>query len=162
MIPKKFWFDQQPTDTRMSPEEYLNDRLDDQIKWYDEKSAWNQTWFKRLRTLEILFAVAIPFLISHITGDGGLLRLIAGAMGVAVALVAGLVTLYRFQENWVEYRTTAEILKHEKYLYLTQSAPYEGHDAFHLLVATIESVISKENTGWSQSFRTKAKDKDAS
>lgn len=145
----------------MSPEEYLNDRLDDQIKWYDEKSAWNQKWFKRLRILEILFAVAIPFFISQITGDSGPLKLIAGAMGVVVALVAGLVTLYRFQENWIEYRATAETLKHEKYLYLTQSAPYERDDAFHLLVATIESAISKENTGWSQSFRTKVKDKNA-
>lgn len=112
--------------------------------------------------MEILFAVAIPFLISHITGDSGLLKLIAGAMGVVVALVAGLVTLYRFQENWIEYQTTAETLKHEKYLYLTQSAPYEGNNAFHLLVATIESAISRENTGWSQSFRNKAKDKGAS
>jgi hypothetical protein len=143
----------------MTPEEYLQERLDDQIKWYDEKSSWNQTWFKRLRTLEIFFAVAIPFLISHITGDSGLLKLVAGAMGIVVALVAGLVTLYKFQENWVEYRATAETLKHEKYLYLTQSSPYNGNDAFHLLVATVESAISKENTAWTQLFREKAKDK---
>lgn len=89
----------------MSPEEHLNDRVDDQIKWYDEKSAWNQKWFKRLRILEIFFAVAILFLISHITGDSGLLKLIAGAMGVGVALVAGLVTLYRSQENSIRSST---------------------------------------------------------
>lgn len=146
----------------MTSEEYLQERLDDQIKWYDAKSSWNQKWFKQLRALEILFAVAIPFLISHITGDGGVLKLVTGAMGVAVALVAGLVTLYKFQENWVEYRTTAETLKHEKYLYLTQSAPYDGNDAFHLLVATVESAISKESAIWSQTFREKPKDKDAS
>ena len=51
----------------MSPEEYLQERLDDQINWYDKKSAWNQKWFKVLWTIEILFAVAIPFLISQIT-----------------------------------------------------------------------------------------------
>ena len=50
----------------MLPEEYLQERLDDQIKWYDKKSSWNQTCFKRLRALEIFFPSAIPFLISHI------------------------------------------------------------------------------------------------
>ena len=143
----------------MSPEEYLQERLDDQINWYDRKSSWNQTCFKRLRAIEILLSVSIPFLISQIGGESELLKLIAGTMGIVVAFIAGLITLYRFQENWIEYRATAEILKHEKYLYLTRSAPYDGDDAFHLLVAAIESAISKENTGWSQSFREKAKDK---
>jgi hypothetical protein len=80
-------------------------------------------------------------------------------MGVAVALITGLVTLYRFQENWIEYRTTAEALKHQKYRYLTRSAPYDGDNAFHLLVGTIESTISKETTAWSQSLLAQTKDK---
>lgn len=143
----------------MSPEEYLQERLDDQINWYDKKSSWNQTCFKRLRATEILFSVTVPFLISQIGGDSSLLKLIAGVMGIIVALIAGLVTLYRFQENWVEYRATAETLKHEKYLYLTQTAPYDGSNAFHLLVERVESAISKENTAWSQSLREKATEK---
>lgn len=143
----------------MSPEEYLQERLDDQINWYDKKSSRNQKWFKVLRTVEILFAVAIPFLISQITEKTGPFNYVAGAMGVAVALITGLVTLYRFQENWIEYRTTAETLKHEKYLYLTRSAPYDGDNAFHLLVVTIESTISKETTAWSQSLLAQTKDK---
>ena len=144
----------------MSPEQYLQERLDDQITWYDKKSSWNHMWFTRLRAAEILFSVTVPFLISLIEGDGTVLKLIAGVMGIMVALIAGLVTLFRFQENWIEYRATAEILKHEKYLYLTQSAPYNGNNAFHLLVETVESAISKETTGWSQSLREKAAEKD--
>jgi hypothetical protein len=83
----------------MSPEEYLQERLDDQINWYDKKSSRNQKWFKVLRTIEILFAVAILFLISQITEKTGPFNYVAGAIGVAVALITGLVTLYRFQEN---------------------------------------------------------------
>jgi hypothetical protein len=142
----------------MTSEEYLQERLDDQIKWYDDKSSWNQMWYKRLRALEILFSVTLPFLVSHIAGDSDMLKLLTGAMGVAIVLIAGLVTLYKFQENWVEYRATAETLKHEKYLYLTQSAPYDGNNAFHLLVATAESAMSKENADWSQVFKERQKD----
>ncbi len=142
----------------MSTEEYLRDRLDDQINWYSQKSLWNQAWFKRLRVVEILFATSIPFLVSYITLETGILKVIVGAMGVVVALVSGLVTLYRFQENWIEYRTTSETLKHEKYLYLTQSAPYDGDQPFRLLVERVEATISKENTNWAQLTREKAKE----
>ena len=143
----------------MSPEEYLRDRLDDQINWYSQKSQWHQTWFKRLRVVEILFATSIPFLVSYITPETGILKLIVGALSVVVALVSGLVTLYKFQENWIEYRTTAETLKHEKYLYLTQSAPYDGDEPFRLLVERVEATISKENTNWAQLTREKGKEK---
>lgn len=43
-------------------DEYLNDRLNNQIDWYDGKSQTNQKWFKRLRLLEIIAAAIIPFL----------------------------------------------------------------------------------------------------
>lgn len=143
----------------MAPEEYLHDRLDDQINWYSQKSQWNQAWFKRLRVVEILFATSIPFLVSYITLETTTLKLVVGAMGIVVALISGLVTLYKFQENWIEYRTTAETLKHEKYLYLTLIAPYDGDEPFRLLVARVESTISKENTNWAQLTREIGKEK---
>jgi hypothetical protein len=30
----------------MKEEQYLTDRLQDQIDWYDQKSQFNQKWFK--------------------------------------------------------------------------------------------------------------------
>lgn len=143
----------------MPPEEYLKQRLDDQIDWYDKKSQWNQRWFKRLRVVEILLATCVPFLVAYVTPDTGYLKVIVGVMGILVALASGSVTLYKFQENWIEYRTTAETLKHEKYLYLTESAPYDGKQAFRLLVERAESLMSKENTSWAQLTRETAKDK---
>ena len=46
----------------ISPEEYVEQRINDQIGWYDRKSTTNQRWFKRLRFAEIVAAAAIPFL----------------------------------------------------------------------------------------------------
>ena len=37
----------------ISPEEYIEQRLNDQIGWYDRKSVTNQRWFRRLRFAEI-------------------------------------------------------------------------------------------------------------
>lgn len=134
----------------MSPEEYVRDRLDDQITWYDQKSQCNQKWFRGLRVLEILFAMSIPFLVSEISNDTNYLKAIVGIMAVCVAVISGLVTLYKFQENWNEYRTTCESLKHEKYLFLTQVEPYEMEERFSLFVQRVENLISKENSAWSQ------------
>ena len=46
----------------MEEAEYLEQRLDDQINWYDKKSSANQAAFKRLRLIEIIAAAAIPLL----------------------------------------------------------------------------------------------------
>jgi hypothetical protein len=45
-----------------SSEEYVEQRIDDQIGWYDRKSVTNKRWFKRLRFAEIVAAATIPFL----------------------------------------------------------------------------------------------------
>lgn len=143
----------------MSPEEYIKSRLDDQIDWYSRRSQSNQQWFKGLRIIEIILASTIPFLVSQITTDTPILRIAVGGMAVCIAVVSGLVSLYKFHENWIEYRTTAETLKHEKYLFLTKVPPYDNETAFHALVARVESLISKENTNWSRTMLEKPKEK---
>ena len=143
----------------MTPEDYIQSRLDDQINWYSRRSQSNQWWFKGLRIVEIVLASTIPFLVGQITTDTPWLRIIVGGMGVCIAVVSGLVSLYKFHENWIEYRTTAETLKHEKFLFLTKAPPYDSETAFHVLVERVESLISKENTNWSRSLREKPKEK---
>src|SRR6266700_2233539 len=135
----------------MAPEEYIKQRLNDQIDWYDRKSSTNQRWFKRLRFAEIVAAATIPFL-SGFAGNSFPIKIAIGALGVLVAVVASLLGLLQLQEHWIEYRATAESLRKEKFLFLTQTEPYDKDDAFHLLVQRVEALLSKENTEWVQSM----------
>lgn len=144
----------------MTPEEYLEQRLDDQIRWYDAKSGSAQRWFKGLRAAEIVFAAAIPVLASFVEGNA-LIGPLMGVLGALVVVLAGILSLQQYQERWVEYRATAESLKHEKYLYLTSTDPYAGPDAFPLLVQRVEALISKEHSGWSGYTREKGRGKSA-
>lgn len=133
----------------MQEEEYLDSRLNNQIIWYSEKSRFNQKWHKRSRLVEIVFAAIIPFL----AGIGSIVphhQLIIGTLGVCIAVSAGLSSLYKFHENWIEYRTTAETLKHEKYLFLTKCIPYDDGNGYCKLVQRVESLIAKENSQWSR------------
>jgi len=137
--------------------EYIEQRLDDQINWYDKKSGFNQKWYKRLRLTEIVFASTIPLLAgySQMSGKIGLTIGIAiGVIGLIVAVLAGIVSLYQFQENWSEYRVSAECLKQEKYLYLARVEPYNGDQPFELLVQRVEALLKSESTGWALAMRT--------
>ncbi len=73
-------------------------------------------------------------------------------MGVVVAVVASLLGLLQLQEHWIEYRATAESLRKEKFLFLTQTEPYDKDNAFHLLVQRVEALLSQENIDWAQSM----------
>jgi len=142
----------------MNEEEYLNDRLEKQISWYDNKSMQNQKWFKRLQIFQIAAATSIPVLVIYITDTTPFLRFLNALLGALIAVVSGAIGLYKFQENWLEYRTTCESLRHEKYLYLTKTDPYNIDSPFPLLVSRVETLISKENTNWAQYMRKVKKD----
>lgn len=133
----------------MDEDKYIADRVDDQIDWYDNKSQSAQRWFKRLRCLEILSAAAIP-LIAGFAKDPFPVNLCLGILGALIVVISSVISLNQFQENWTEYRTTCESLKHEKYLFLTKAEPYHEEEPYRLFVQRVESMISKENSAWSQ------------
>lgn len=133
----------------MNEEEYISVRVDDQINWYDRKSKSAQCWFKWLRGAEIIAATSIP-LIAGFAKDPFPVTLVVGVLGSSIAIISAVISLNQFQENWTEYRTTCESLKHEKFLYLTKAEPYHEKEPFRLFVQRVESLISKENSAWSQ------------
>jgi hypothetical protein len=141
----------------MEQDTYIKERLEDQIAWYDNKSQWNQKWYKRLRIVELIAGASIPFLAAYITDTTLILKLVVGCLGLVITIITGAVTLYKFQENWIEYRTTCETLRHEKYLYLSQTEPYDISDPFKLLVQRVENLISRENTQWARYIQASKK-----
>jgi len=133
----------------MEQDDYINERLEKQIEWYDTKSQNNQKWFKNLRVVEFVSAAVIPFIAGY-SESIPCSEVIIGTLGVIIAICAGLSALNKYQENWLTYRTTCETLKHEKYLFLTGCKPYQDESAFNLFVERIEGLISKENSQWSR------------
>ncbi len=122
------------------------ERLEDQIRWYDQKSRSSMRWYKRIKISEIGSAAVIPFLaasnIPHAVFATGIL-------GVLVTLFEGMLQLNQFHENWIRYRSTCESLKHEKYIYLANAGPYANVEKTRSLLAErVESLISQEHAKW--------------
>lgn len=139
----------------LSQDEYIEQRLDNQIAWYDRKSQLCQSTFKRLRRIEILCAAVIP-LLAGFSGAHRSIPIAMGLLGAIVVVVTAFQSLGQYQENWIDYRTTCESLRHERFLFLTSSPPYHRRAAFTLLVERVEALISKENTAWAQQSREAA------
>lgn len=134
----------------MTELEYIQTRIDDQIKWYSEKASTNKLLNHWTKGIIIVFSASIP-LVAGLEFCSVLKNTILGVLGSLIAILSGFSGLLKFQEKWTEYRTTAETLKHEKILFQTKTGPYsEEKEPFKLLVTRTENLVSKEHSAWSQ------------
>lgn len=135
----------------MNSADYIKLRVEDQINWMEGKSKWNQSRYKVLKVIEIVAAAMIPLLVSY-QGTMETLKtflgVTTGLLGVLIVILSSIRQLYKYQENWLTYRTTLESLKRERFLFETGASPYDDALAFQKFVANIESLLAKENESW--------------
>lgn len=139
----------------MNDSEYFEQRLENQIKWYSSNSSLCQHRYKTLRLIEIIAAAFIPLLSGMDVLYG---KWIIGLLGMLIAIAAATGSLFKYHENWIQYRATSEALKHEKYLFLGRTSPYDGENCFQVLVQRVEGLISKENSTWTLTVKSEPKD----
>lgn len=130
------------------------ERLEDQLSWYDTKSVENHKWYKWLKVAEIIAAAIIPF-----TAAFNGLGILTGILGVLIVIFIGIQSLNQYHDNWISYRSTAEQLKHEKYLWLSKAGPYKDANNLEVVLAErVESLISREHAKWEATMEKTEKD----
>jgi hypothetical protein len=138
---------------RLSLKDYIVTRVDDQIGWYERSTARAQKAWKALRLAEVIAAALIPFAAAY-AAQSVPAQLAVGLLGVLVAIITGVLGVYKLQENWLLYRGAAEALKREKFLLVTGVAPYDGENADKEFVARVEGILGKEGEAWRQTTAT--------
>jgi uncharacterized protein DUF4231 len=133
------------------------DRLDDQIGWYDTRSLYCQRMYKSLKLTGLIAAALVPLL------AGRSAPWITALVGALVVVLEGVQQLGQYHENWMAYRSTAEALKHEKYLHAAAAGPYAASEAPDALLAErVESLVSQEHAKWvTQQEQKKPKERGA-
>jgi len=120
------------------------ERLEDQIEWYDGNSTKNKNWFTSLKIVQLIGAAAVPVMASVHAAVW-----VTGGLGAVVVVVEGIQQLGQYQANWINYRSTAEALKHEKFLFLSDAGLYEAvDDPTRLLAERVEALIFQEHSRW--------------
>jgi uncharacterized protein DUF4231 len=132
-------------------------RLEDQIGWYERKSAQNQQRFKLLKGVQLVAAAAIPVAATLDAHPA-----LTASLGALIVVVEGFQQLNQYQQNWTLYRSNAEALKHEKFLFLARAGPYASVTDGHALLADrIEGLISQEHAKWVSARREPEERKEA-
>lgn len=131
-------------------------RLEHQLSWYDSKSIRCQKRYKWLKFLQITLAVAIP-VVSQL--DPPVSNWAASIAGALIAVLEGVQHMNQYSTLWVTYRSTAEYLRHEKFLFLSGAGPYRGFSNDERLVRLSEQVeerVSAEHANWFNETRRHA------
>ncbi len=130
---------------------YLKDRYQDQVQWYDAKASRNQKIYRRCQWALIGLSAVTPALVGLKVEFviAGFSHSLAIYTSVAVAVLSASLKTFKFQENWINYRTTCETLRKEKYLFEAGLQGYgKSPDREALFVNRVEALISRENTLW--------------
>ena len=125
--------------------------MEDQIAWYDRRSASNKRLHHALKIIVIVAGALIPFFTGFLWSVQGVEvgRWCAAIAGVVVVILESVQHLFQFQWNWLQYRATAEALKREKRLFFGNAGPYaDAADPMKMLVERTEACISQEHGAW--------------
>ena len=140
--------------------EYMKDRYFDQINWYDGKAQENQTKYRRLQWTLIILAAMTPALIeldlNELIGNG--FGHLATVTSVIVAILTAAMKTFKYQENWINYRTTCEALRREKFFYDGGIGEYQNTlNKEALFIERAEGMMSRENTLWISAQKSDSK-----
>lgn len=130
-------------------EKYLEERYESQTTWYRRRARQNQRSYYVLKVYAVCAAAAIPVVSAlEIPLE------IIGALGASIAALEGLAAVFKFHENYLNYRTTAETLKKEFQFFNTRTGEYRSASEPEVLfVERVEAVISRENALWLETGR---------
>jgi len=136
-------------------DEYVKQRYEKEIQWYDKKSMHNQQYYNRIQFTLIVCSAITPVVIAlsfSFQSDVG--KWISVGFAVITAIAASTLKIFKYYENWTNYRTVCETLKKEIYLYNASLDEYENAtDKKSLFVERVETVISRENTLWLKTYK---------
>jgi hypothetical protein len=127
---------------------YKETRLKEQIDWHSKKSRQNKLKFRLYQIVILIASAIIPIINVANIGDFQT-PVISSIIGGIIVVITGLTQLEKYQENWILYRTSAELLKKEKYFFENNVGEYSKTDDSEknkLLVERVESIVSAETS----------------
>jgi hypothetical protein len=134
----------------MNIQNYIDDRVEDQLKYYSRKGGQNKKYYLGLKISQLIAAALLPFVSVFISVEHDWAKYVVAFLGTLVTILEGVLAVGKYHEKWIMYRSAGEALKQEKFLFLMQAGNYTGADAAMQFVNRIELILGKENSGWQQ------------
>lgn len=128
--------------------DYLETDLAKQREWYSARASKYKAYAQRMGLMIIAGGGLVTFMAAVKPLGPGATTIILAALGFLIALVQGILRIWRYDETWVEYRKASERMKREQRLYVNACGPYadtaDEEERFKAFVMAIEQVIAEE------------------
>jgi DNA-binding XRE family transcriptional regulator len=127
-------------------EEYLNDRVLAHIDYCDDVAYSYRSKYYLIEWVLIIVASLTPiFVILNFSfARDNWAQWIPVASSTVVAILTGGLKTFRYEENWKKYSELAELLKKEKYQFMTGSGIYQSSDTPEtLFIEAVETILGK-------------------
>ena len=134
-------------------EDYIEKRYRPQLQYYEKHASDNRVRFYISQIVIIVVSALIPIIntIPSDNADINAIKMASSIFGFIIIVATGFLQLTKSQENWISYRSTAELLQSEYHLFKMKSGDYSdekiGNDnrkREQLFVNRIETIISEE------------------
>lgn len=122
----------------MTPEEYIDERLNQFREWYDKKAVIAKRNYQWMRAVTVIGSAVVPVLVN-LPLDENAIRYLTTAVSLVVVILISLESVFHFREQW---------LAKEYFNFVTGEGPYRNQDekeAFLNFVDRIENAIASEN-----------------
>lgn len=136
----------------MAPQAYVAERVEQYQKWYDGKAVIMKRRYLQMRAFSVVGGGLVPVLVnlpsSHTLFDVPVIQLVVTVISLLVVVTVSLESVFHYREQWKNYRSTEQLLGHEKFLFRSRVGRYRDLDdekAFRLFVERVEEAISIEN-----------------
>lgn len=136
-------------------DDYIKNRLDDQITWYSNKSKYYKRFYYGF-SISLLVISSLSTIVSYLVlkyKNVDFLPILGTILTASIPIIVGIDKLMKCQELYTDYRHTCERLKQEKILFLNKAGEYENlsnEKKNILLVTRCESIMATENSNWTQ------------
>jgi hypothetical protein len=127
-------------------ESYKVERYFSEIKYYEDRAKSNKIYYHVFQWIVIVLSASVPVLASLLETESKIITVI-----VSIVLAIGTTALktFKFQENWLNFRAVAEMLKKELFYYNANIEGYEENENKNrIFVERVESLISREHSLW--------------
>lgn len=147
---------------KITRDNYIEDRLLDQIAWYDKKSSEMKKKYQRYNGTVFFINSIVPVLLIFLD-KSYLFKIVIAVLIAAANFYNGLICANKYQELWINYRFMSEQLTKEKILFETKVGKYKIPSDFtdddlaeleNSFIYTCESIMESEHNDWSTTIET--------
>lgn len=131
-------------------DKFYEEFYEPQFEWYDNKAGRNKWLHRAMKAAQIVLASILPvavalFPVTSSTFWKNTIIIVA----VLLIILEALESYLNYQKKWMNYRTTAEGLRREKYMFKTRTGDYHDvDDPERVFVERVMALTSQEHRYW--------------